>query len=172
MAKKSGRGRRRASRYHPVTILENLALGALAAQDVIAGQLTADVATEAYWANSAHVTVVCEGLAATEGPLDVWIGSSGLTAAQVEAFLETSTSFAMQDISAKEIQSRGRYVKHVGTLTDKDDSLNEGRTMKVKLGFKIATGQSLTVFVRNQQSAVLTTGTFVLVQGTLHGNWI
>ncbi len=173
MAKKGRKGRRRASRYKAVTILEDLALGALAAGDVIAGQMTPDLATERYYANSIHATYTVSDEIAAEGPLDVWVGISDLSAAEVEAFLEQTAGFAAGNITEREINSRGRFVKHVGVMpfSITGSEFNDGKPVKTKLGFYIQTSQSLKVFVRNLNDTVLTTGAILNVTGILHGNF-
>ncbi len=175
MARKRAAGRRRkGTRYHPVTVIESLGLSTLGGGSSIRGQLTADTATERYWANSVHLTASIADATAGEGPIDLWVCHSDLSTSEFDAFIANSTSFAAGNISSKEIQSRGKWAKHLGTieLDAASNVLEDGRLMKVKLGFMIETSQTIFLHAINQGGSTLTTGALAVAQGTLHGNFV
>ncbi len=146
-------------------------LGALASEDVKNILMTADLSTESYWASAVHLVVGIDDETADDGPLDLWVGVSDLTDTEVEEFLEQTLSFAEGNISEKEINSRGRYLRHLGILDTSGEGFNNGRVKKLKLGFGLATGQSIKLFARNMGQTALTSGATIHIQGQLHGNF-
>ncbi len=100
------------------------------------------------------------------GPIQLWLCHSDLDLAQIEEYIEHagSTSWDQGDVVGREINSRGRLIKLVGTYVAQADgvpaqlyTINGGRPTTTKLGWQLTTGQGLVMFWYNTGSAALTT---------------
>lgn len=159
------KGQRKGFRSLPFQ--DSLTLGALAASDVVS-EAFAQTVTEDTWLISADVSWSINGHTATQGPIDVGLAHSDYTAAEIEECLEIASSWDVGDKIAQE--KRRRKVRFVGTFNgdQEHESLNDGVPIKTKLGFKLAEGDTLSLWAYNRDGAALTTGTVVVVNGRIN----
>ncbi len=150
--------------YRKLPFTVNIAGGVLSADDVTITTL-AEVFTEERRVLSVEATYGMEDLAAGDGPISVGIAHSDYTAAEIEETLEAAGAWDEGNKVAQE-QAK-RLVREVGLLTEQETSLNEGQPVKTRLNWRIATGDTLTWWIRNRGDD-LTTGMEVVVQGVLH----
>lgn len=106
------------------------------------------------------------------GPIMIGVAHSDYTAAEIEAYIENTGSWNRGDMVSQEISKR--LVRRLGIFEIPDDAqdavvLNNGREFKVKLNWKLITGQSLELWAYNLGSAALSTTTpIVALEG--HAN--
>ncbi len=110
--------------------------------------------------------------AAGQGPLLVGVAHSDYTAAEIEAYLETSGSWTegakiQQEIAKRKIRIIGTLKG--GAVLGQGDVLNDGKPIKTKLNWILVTGQTISVWAYNQgDAAYATTDPDLTVQG--HAN--
>ncbi len=150
--------------YRKLPFTVNIALGTLATDDVTITTLT-EVMTEERRVLSVEATYGLEDLTSGDGPLSVGIAHSDYTAAEIEETLEAAGAWDEGDLVAQE-QAK-RLVRDVGLLTEEETALNEGQPVKTRLNWRIATGDTLSWWLRNRGDAP-TTGAEITVQGWLH----
>ncbi len=163
MAHKGGRkGRRKGYRYLPVEA--NVAIGALADEDVITGSWP-DTVDQDTWAISLRAAWSLIGITTGEGTMVVGVAHSDYTAAEIEECLEVSTSWDRSDKIAQE--RRKRKVRIVGSfpMNSSDETLEQGLPITTKLGFKMEIGESLQTWAWNRSASVFTTGMRLEVTG-------
>lgn len=155
--------RRRQPLFVP-TIKASHAVGALAANDAGVTPFTQLLDQEVF-AISMDVLPVFHGATTTEGPLLIGVAHSDYSAAEIEEAIEASGSWERGDKIANE-QSR-RKVRVIGSFVYDATSgnMNDGRKIRVKLGFVIEDGKGLSLWVYNDSSATLTTGGIVELTG-------
>ncbi len=159
--KPKGRGR---GTYRRVRVSSDLAVGALAAGDVVAGQVMNN-AIDKNRITSIDWTWAIDAMTAGEGPLEVGVAHSDYTAAEIEECLEAGGSYDIGDKIATE--QANRLVRSIGTLSAEEPRLNDGRPIKTRLNWLIATGDSLQIWVLNTDDAApVTTGASLEVNGS------
>ncbi len=171
MARKR-RGGRKFRRYIRGRILSSQALGALGTNTLI-GTLVADVVNERTWVSSIKASWSLADITpmADEGPVVCGVAHGDYSDAEVEAWLELSTSWDESDLVSKEIARRKCRI--VGTFTSPASSstqrsLADGKQITTKLGWVLGTGETLRLWAYNQGSQNLVTGGELHVQG--HAN--
>ncbi len=165
MAKhRKGRGKRRFN-LRRVRITAEEALGALTTDTALTQTLTGTSAN-AYRAVTANISWSLVSLTAGEGPISVGYAHSDYTVTEIKECIESQTSVDQNDKVAQE--RANRLVRTVGILSE-DGSLNDGRPVKTKLNWLIGIGQSVNIFSWNEDTATLTTGAVINVNGDL---WI
>ncbi len=151
-------------------------LGTLAARTAIV-QGVGDVVSESMLVSSVVARYSLSNLSAlvNSGPILVGLAHSDYTAAEIEAFLEDTTGWAIGDLVAQEISSR--KIRRIGVFDQEGSatnafSLNDGKPIKVKLNWLLATGQTVDIWAYNLGTAALgTTDPNVNIQG--HANlWL
>ncbi len=162
MAKNRKGSRYRGYRKLPFTT--TLALSTLGADALISGSFGESFSEERR-VLSMEVEVAMQGITAGDGPLEVGIAHSDYSAAEVEQQLEATGAWDEGDKVAQE-QAR-RLVRRLGVLTDSEDRLNDGRPVKIRLNWRIATGDTFQLWCRNRGIA-MQTGTEITIQGYLH----
>ncbi len=174
MARKgrSGGRRRPMGRYIRGNIDLDVALGTLAAKT-----LTALAMQQTVTERSLISSIVCQWsligktVADNQGPIMVGVAHSDYTAAEIEAWLENTTTWAEADQVGREIA--GRKIRRIGVFNEDvtlaTQVLNGGRPVKTKLNWILNAGQTLDVWAYNNGSAALaTTDPNVVVSG--HAN--
>ncbi len=143
--------------------------GTLAADDVTSTALAGAV-TESRRVSSAVLTWSLHDLTVAQGPLVVGVAHSDYTAAEIEECLEATGAWDEGDKIAQEAGKR--LVRVVGTFGDgtTDQELNDGKPIKTRLNWLLATGDTLQLFIWNQ-GAALTTGSEVNASGHLN-SWL
>ncbi len=156
--------KRRRYNLRPVRVTPTLALATLASQTaltvVVAG--TTDIAHRCISITGTwNISVNTNG----EGPIVVGYAHDDYTVAEIKECIEAG------DISSddKIAQERGnRLVRIVGTFSSAaNNSLQDGRPIKTRLNWLIATGAAVNMFCYNDGAAGLTTGSVVKLNGTM-----
>ncbi len=163
MAKHGNKGRKRGVK--PLKVDFNLALGTLASADVIIGTLPTTATKREYLISADFYWSLLEKTV-NEGPISVGVSHSDYTAAEVEEALEATGSWAVNDKVAQE-QAR-RQVRAAGQFSGEvagDEVLNDGKPMRLKLGFYVEIGQTLDIWAWNRSGAALTTGSILKCAG-------
>ncbi len=168
-----GRGRRKRSfNLRRVRVAQGVAPGALASQDVLVGAITA-ATTDPIRIISADLTWNWSDIgAAIDDGASVGYSHSDYSAAEVEECLEQSGSI---DLGSKIAQEQAnRLVRTVGVFSGGIASasglnLNDGKPIKTKLNWRLSSGDTLNIWIWNGSGVVWTTGSAVVVQGSL---WI
>ncbi len=159
------RGRKGRRLFVPKVTHEE-ALGTLAASDVQANNI-ADTLDEEAFLISADLVWSIRDLTATEGPIVVGICHSDYAASEIEEYLENAGSWDRGDLINQEISGRGRRIRTVGSFSGNstEETLNDGKPIRTKCGWKLITGQTLKFWAYNKSGAALTTGAEVVVEG-------
>ncbi len=170
MAKHQKRGRRRNSKFFVYPVETTLSLGSLSADAVLLSALTAFGITKVRLI-SADLTWSRKGATVNEGPVRVGLANNNLAIGEVAEKLDARPT-SQTDIIAME-RSR-RPVRDAGAFQGENanETLNDGKVIRTKLGFVLDEGAELSIFVRNKSGASLTTGGVVQVQGKLYLAWI
>jgi len=168
------RRRKRSSGFHPVSLDISKTLLTLASNTAVLGNLTPDTVNDRYWCISALATYAIRDLTVGEGPIQVGLIHGGLTLQELEEWIEQASMFSRGTIGAREIQSRGRYIRLVGTFSGEKshEVLNNGLPIKTKLNYPIETNGLLTMFAYNNSGALLTTGAEVDISGRMFGRYM
>ncbi len=147
-----------------------IAIGALAAGDVIVSAFTA-TSTNPYRIMSIDTTWSLSELgAAIDDAQEFGVSHSNYTAAEVEQCLEANAAI---DIGAKvEQEQANRLVRQIGVFTGSGGvgsglQFNDGRPVKTRLNWHIGIGNTLNVWVRNATGVVYTTGASVNFTGVV-----
>ncbi len=168
------RRRRNFANYIRGTMDHILAMGALGANALVSTEL-ADKLEEAAFVSSAKATWALTGFtpAAGDGPVIVGYAHSDYTDSEIEEWVEQTTGWAQGDKVSREIS--GRFIRRVGVFPIPPDLdlvdtvvLNDGRLITTKLGWKLTTGQTLSIWAYNTSSSPLTSGGLVVLNG--HAN--
>ncbi len=164
--------RKRRFTMRKVRVTGSLSLGALAALDVVSGAIT-DASTDPYRLISANLryTLVNLGAVIDDGQ-EFGLAHSDYTAAEIEECLEATASIDLGDKIAQE--QANRLVRSIGIMTGGNAAagnmdFNDGRPVKTRLNWKMSTGDTLNIWVRNSSGVVYTTGATVSTLGEI---WI
>lgn len=171
MAKKTPK--RRFRRYLKGVIQNRFTLGTLAPLTLL-GDDIADSVVERAWLSSVQCTWSMDEFTtgAGDGPILVGIAHSDYSDAEIEAWVEQTSSWEEADLVAQEIAKR--KIRRVGTFGSTGQALsgtvlNDGKPIRTKCGWMLATGQSIRIWAYNQgSSALATTSPAVVTSG--HAN--
>ncbi len=112
---------------------------------------------------------------AASGPVVVGVAHSDYSDAEIEAYIEVTTSWKEGDLVAQEIGQR--KIRKIGVFADDGSSaldtvvLNDGKPIHTKLNWILTTGKTLKMWAYNQGSQPLVTGSILQCQG--HANlWV
>ncbi len=140
------------------------ALTTLAAND-LSSTAFGSLLDQEVWAISMDVQALLHGNTAGEGPLIIGVAHSDYSAAEIEEWLEEASSW----IKANKVgQERAkRKCRTIGTfdMSVVNERMNQGKSMRVKLGFAIEDGSGLQLWGYNEGAAALTTGGVVEITG-------
>ncbi len=167
MAQKRRPIRKRRMRGYRKLPVDAEALGGTVAADDVTATLFTPVMTEERRITSAELTWTWEGVTAGNGPIVVGLAHSDYSAAEIEECLEAAGAWDEGDKVAQE--QANRLVRVVGTFGDGTvaQELNDGKPVKTKLNWLIATGDTLQIFIWNRGD-VLDTGSEVAASGHLN----
>ncbi len=162
--------RRPRGKYLNGPVDEDLALGTLAAKTGIT-QIFGSVVNEAMRVSSVSIRYALSNftLIAGAGPILVGIAHSDYTLSEIEEFLEQTAGWNVGDRIAQE--RAGRLIRRIGIFEGPDAdgdavALNDGKPIKTKLNWLLATGQSLQVFGYNLgEQSLATTNPNINLQG-------
>ncbi len=157
----------RSSRYKgyrklPFTIAN--ALGVLGEDDVSA-QVVGQTLTEERRILSLEATHHWRDMTAGDGPIIVGVAHSDYTATEIEQALEATGAWDEGDLVS--LEHSKRLVRRIGSLSEQIPTINDGNPVKIRLNWRIATGDGIQFWALNQAQA-LTTGSLVEHEGVLH----
>ncbi len=168
-----GKGRaRRSFNLRRVRVATGIAAGALAPLDVAVSNLT-NVGTDPYRIMSVDFSYALSDLgAASDDGQEFGLAHSDYTAAEIEECIEQASSIDLGNKIAQEHAHRlVRVIGQMGGAHVAGGGLdfNDGRRVKTKLNWRMSTGDSLNLWIRNSSGSVWTTGAFIDVVGDM---WI
>ncbi len=147
-----------------VRITPGDALGTLGSATAVIEALTG-ASVSAYRLVTAKGAWTVTGLVAGEGPIVVGYAHSDYTVVEIKECIESQASI---DPGEKIAQERAnRLVRIVGSLTGQAQNLNDGKPIKTRLNWLIATGDFVNMFSYNDGSSALTTGATVRMNGDI-----
>ncbi len=157
-----GRGRRRMGRYIRGNIDVDMALGTLAPKTLLV-QAVADTVVERTFVSSIKCNYAMAGFTVGDniGPIRIGVSHGDYTAAEIEAWLETTLSWDEGDLIAREVA--GRRCRNIGVFQAPPGGglgpsyLNDGKSFRLKLGWILNAGQTLDFWAYNEGSAALAT---------------
>ncbi len=140
-----------------------LALGGLLANIAIVGACYGN-ADGAYRIMSHTATWSIANHTAGQGPIVVGFAHGDYTVTEIKESLESAGSISIGDKIANE--RTNRLIRRVGTFdgASTEETLNDGRAIKVRLNWAIPIGTNLNLFAYND-GGDLTTGTILHVNG-------
>ncbi len=104
------------------------------------------------------------GLTSGEGPVTVGYAHSDYTVAEIKECLEAQLS--INQGNKIENERANRLVRIVGSFAA-NLALNDGRPIKTRLNWLISVSDSVNMFAFNEDTAALTTGAVVNLQGDM-----
>lgn len=157
------------------TIDEELDLGTLAAKTLVIGAFdetvleTTRVTSIVITASLRDFTPVTDA-----GPVLIGISHSDYTAAEVEEVIENLGSWNRGDMISQEMSKR--LVRRLGIFeippsAEGNSVLNNGRPLRVKLNWKLITGQGLELWAYNYGSAAIATTTPIVTLAGYANLW-
>ncbi len=147
-----------------VRVTPERALSTLGSDTAIVNAFVAN-AVSSYRAMSVKATWSLTGLTAGEGPITVGFAHDDYTVTEIKEALEAAASIDPGDKIAQE--QADRLVRIVGTLSEANSELNEGKPIKTRLNWLIGVGHSINMFAYNESPSALTTGAVLHSQGDL-----
>ncbi len=163
--------RRRRRRLFVPRVAASHALVALASNDL---SLTAfpSALDQECWAVSMDVVATLHSLTANEGPIIIGVAHGDYSAAEIEEWFEAGASWVKGDKVSNE--HAARKCRMIGTFAQASSvagteyTMNNGNPKRVKLGFLIEDGQTLSLWAYNEGTATLTTGAIVEIKGKIY----
>ncbi len=155
-----------------VRIAASPTIGALATEAVVSNAVT-DAGTDPYRITSVKAAFSWNDKALIDDGCEFGYAHSDYTAAEVEECLEASASIDRGNLIARE--QANRLVRQVGTIGGASVTaaggvgFNDGRPVKTKLNWKMSTGDTLNLWIRNASGNVWTTGSELSILGDM---WI
>ncbi len=146
-----------------------LSLSTLANATLLSGDLfSGDVLDDEMYQISADLYWSMDDVTQGQGPTLVGIAHGDYSDAEIEQWLEATTSIAGGDLIANE-QAR-RKCRRVGMFAgDSVEKLNDGKSIKTTLKFVLAGGQNLKFWAYNKSGdAYSTTSPVVRVNGKIY----
>ncbi len=156
------RRRRRRITLIKGTIDLDEALGTLAAQTALLD--ATDSVDDSSWLLSTECTYALDHTAG-EGPVKLFWAHSDYSLVEVEEFIELATGWGNSDEGSKEISRR--KIRQIGEFagTATDEVLNDGKSIKTKIGFRVGPDQGLNLVTYNDDANPLTTGASIKAKG-------
>ncbi len=171
MARKPSRPRRRRFNLRRVRVQQALGPGALAAGDVTVGPLTA-VTTDPLRVVSVKFQYAMTSVKAlTDDGFEFGLAHSDYSAAEIEECLENQAAIDLGDKIAQE--QANRLVRSIGIITGSVVTVNAGITFNdgipvhTKLNWRLSSGDSLNLWIRNATDTVWTTGSQLVSNGDM-----
>ncbi len=171
MAKARPRRRRWTANMQKVNTFSSLALLTTASASLIKADLLAPGDNE-FRLLSIRGLWSLRDLTAGQGPIIVGVAHSDYSVIEIEEYLENETQLTRGDmVATREIAKR--LVRRVGVFAGAvgEETLNDGKPLKVRLNWAMAQGTTLTFWAYNFSGATLTTGAEALFNGNLVIAW-
>ncbi len=147
-------------RYIPGSIDEKISLGTLAGSTAVL-QAT-DVVKERTRVSSIVASYSLSGWTAIDnvGPLEIGVAHSDYSLAEVEAWIERTTSWNEGDLVSQEVSNR--RIRRIGVFdmpatVGESYALGDGRLIRTKLNWILNAGQGLNYYVYNIGSGAVAT---------------
>ncbi len=161
------------SKYINGNVNVALVLGTLGPDTLISAD-PSDSVSEAAFATSAVLRWALSNYTdgATLGPIMVGLAHSDYTDTEVEQWVERASSWELGDKISQEVSRR--LIRKVGVFLSPEDAahdetLNDGKPIKTKLGWRLTTGQTISIWAYNMGTgALVTTSPRVDVQGHIN----
>ncbi len=161
------KGKRRSFNLRRIRLTPELALGTLASDTALTVPIQGGTSTVPMRIVSVNATWQISALTADEGPLTVGYAHPDYSVAEIKECLESQAAIDLGDKVAQE--RANRLIRIVGTIDSEDERLNDGLPVKTRLNWQLPAGQTPNVFVFNEQTGALTTGSSLKVAGDM---WI
>ncbi len=163
------RGRKNRGGFRVLPFSVSAAAGALANGD-LASTAIGSIVDDRMWLMSLAGTFAARDFTAGEGPIVCGVAHSDYSAAEIEECLEAQAAWDQSDLVARE-QAK-RKVRTIGTFANvlTSETLNDGKEMKIKLGWMAEVGMTLQFWTWNKSGAVLTTGGIFQADGRVYAS--
>ncbi len=132
----------------------SVTLGTLAANTGLLDRTDSSVADRTYILSMEGVHSI-NGLDAAN-TVYLGVAHSDYSLAEVEEWIEAQGAWDEGDLVQQEISRR--KIRQIGVFTPEETALNEGKSLKTKLGFILNSGDGLNFWLYNPDAAGLTTG--------------
>ncbi len=167
MARRKGR---KSSNFFAYPVQDDTPLGALGEGILVQGALSGLGITKV-WVISADLQWSTSNHTPGEGPISVGLASGDLTVGETAEKLDARPTSRSDRIAME--RSR-RPVRRVGIFPGiaAEETLNDGKSIRTKLGFYLDEGIELNAWARNEDSAQFTTGTLIVVSGMVYMRWM
>jgi len=168
-SRRSRNQRKRDKDFVVLKVAANLALGALANDVVIAGDLLdlnddlKVISTDLTWGMRDHTP--------GEGSIGVGLNIDSYTVGEIAEALDASPTDRADAIALERSSRKVRTVgKFAGILAE--ETLNDGKPIRSrKLYWSLANDRDLQLHAVNRSGATLTTGTVITVEGNVYATW-
>ena len=127
-----------------------------------------DTVNERTWISSVFAAFGLQGLTVGEGPHVLYVAHSDYSNTEVEEAIKAATSWDQGDLVSRE--QANRKVRLIGNIGGEsaDEVLNDGKPMRIRLGFMLEEGDTLQFGVF-AQTGNITTGAAISVAGHANG---
>ncbi len=163
------RKRKRFRPYLKGQISFQQSLGTLAPLDIVSGNVV-DTVSEKAWLSSVNAVWTLSQFVtgSNVGPILVGLAHSDYSSAEVEAWIESASSWQRADLVTQE--TNRRKIRRVGifvqpTGVNLNAVLNEGRPIRTKCNWQLFTGDSVKIWAYNLGISALTADAEVNVDG-------
>lgn len=150
--------------YQPLPFTIGVAGGTIAENDV-ARTVPGQVMTEERRVLSVEQTIGMDDLTSGDGPIEVGVAHSDYSVAEIEEYLGATAAWDEGNLIARE--QSNRLIRRIGIVSEQETMINDGKKMKTRLNWRIATGDTIQFWIRNLGDD-LTTGMVMNFQGVLH----
>ncbi len=150
-----------------IRITPELALGTLGSDTALTVAIQGGTSTAPMRIVSVNSTWQISALTADEGPLTVGYAHPDYSVTEIKECLGSQAAIDLGDKVAQE--RANRLIRIVGTIDSEDERLNDGLPVKTRLNWLLPAGQTPNVFVWNEQTGALTTGSSLKLSGDM---WI
>lgn len=160
------KGRRR-SGVRPANVSATLALGTLANITSIKQDFP-DTVDKPTFSVSADLVWGLTNPTSAEGNIIVGLAHGDYTQAEIDEYIENQGAWGTSSLQEQEVARR--KIRVVGTFPSnngQDIVLNDGKPIRTRLRFSLDAGQTLSFWAYNRSGAALTTGSSVIVNGTV-----
>ncbi len=162
--------RKRSKRFVAIPFNGEMTVGTPANGAILLQALFDSDFGENFYAISADILFSLKGNTAGEGPRTVGIAHNDYSVTEVSEALQVELVDPSNLITKERI---GRLVRTIGSFPANavDEGLNDGKPIRVKLGFMVHEDHGLAVYHHNKTGATITTGSLLSFIGTLYGRW-
>jgi len=164
LAKHKGKQSYRYRGYFFPRVSLSLALATLASEDMLISASLGDVDAPT-WVSKARLTWDIIGLTDGDGPIICGLAHGDYTATEIEEWMEASAAWSTNDKIATEQASRKIRLVGSFSVSGGELTLNDGKPITTKLGFRLNDGVGIKMWAYNDGAAVLTTGALVNING-------